>query len=286
MRAPMTSAYDETITRENEQKTIVSRSIAKIYSVDQELNNLVTLADMEESLSSRASLATGASMDEEFGAVSSVEINVLSDGSFDSDLLGTHETKMQKTTDEREKDNKDQDNINCSTTNEITNEMNDGSRSNKSENKEPFSEGSEHNDEMRVPIMTSSVKPSVLEKYQIEQTKDQRNQSVPEISVQERACDGIRTEEDFRDDAANVQACCENVEELHLDETQGDVEREIIQGRRNDTFYDAVRSGNARRVSALIASGCIQNLDEPDWNVSGDPPLLVAATNHSLPVLR
>ncbi|KAK1124444.1 hypothetical protein K0M31_006799 [Melipona bicolor] len=32
-------------------------------------------------------------------------------------------------------------------------------------------------------------------------------------------------------------------------------------------------------------SESVQNLDEPDWNVSGDPPLLVAATNYCFPIL-
>lgn len=51
-------------------------------------------------------------------------------------------------------------------------------------------------------------------------------------------------------------------------------------------FHEAVRSGDAKKVEELAAYGSINDLDEPDWNVSGDPPLLVAATNHYLPVLR
>ncbi|XP_076767022.1 uncharacterized protein LOC143433551 [Xylocopa sonorina] len=50
-------------------------------------------------------------------------------------------------------------------------------------------------------------------------------------------------------------------------------------------FHEAVRAGDAKCVAALLASDSVQNLDEPDWNVSGDPPLLVAATNHCLPIL-
>ncbi|XP_078041503.1 uncharacterized protein LOC144472369 [Augochlora pura] len=50
-------------------------------------------------------------------------------------------------------------------------------------------------------------------------------------------------------------------------------------------FHEAVRAGDAKCIAALLARDSIQNLDEPDWNVSGDPPLLVAATNHCLPVL-
>ncbi|XP_034942760.1 ankyrin-3-like [Chelonus insularis] len=50
-------------------------------------------------------------------------------------------------------------------------------------------------------------------------------------------------------------------------------------------FYKAVRMGDAEKIEELIAFGFVNNLNEPDWNVSGDPPLLVAATNHCLPVL-
>ncbi|XP_046418379.1 ankyrin repeat, PH and SEC7 domain containing protein secG-like [Neodiprion fabricii] len=52
------------------------------------------------------------------------------------------------------------------------------------------------------------------------------------------------------------------------------------------SFHEAIRTGDAKSVELLIARGVVQNIDEPDWNVSGDPPLLVAATNHNLPVLR
>ncbi|XP_076635232.1 uncharacterized protein LOC143348625 [Colletes latitarsis] len=50
-------------------------------------------------------------------------------------------------------------------------------------------------------------------------------------------------------------------------------------------FHEAVRAGDAKSVAALLTKDTVQNLDEPDWNVSGDPPLLVAATNHCLPIL-
>lgn len=52
------------------------------------------------------------------------------------------------------------------------------------------------------------------------------------------------------------------------------------------SFHEAIRAGDAKSVEMLMEHGVVQNIDEPDWNVSGDPPLLVAATNHSLPVLR
>lgn len=54
---------------------------------------------------------------------------------------------------------------------------------------------------------------------------------------------------------------------------------------RTLNFHEAVRAGDAKSVAAMIARGAVQDLDEPDWNVTGDPPLLVAATNHCLPVL-
>ncbi|CAK9810639.1 ANK2 [Anthophora quadrimaculata] len=60
---------------------------------------------------------------------------------------------------------------------------------------------------------------------------------------------------------------------------------EIYDPESELTFHEAVRAGDAKSVAALLASDYVQNLDEPDWNVSGDPPLLVAATNHCLPVL-
>ncbi|XP_017878177.1 ankyrin-1-like [Ceratina calcarata] len=50
-------------------------------------------------------------------------------------------------------------------------------------------------------------------------------------------------------------------------------------------FHEAVRAGDSKCVAGLLATGSVQNLDEPDWNVSGDPPLLVAATHHCLPIL-
>ncbi|CAD6238329.1 GSCOCG00008429001-RA-CDS [Cotesia congregata] len=52
-----------------------------------------------------------------------------------------------------------------------------------------------------------------------------------------------------------------------------------------EMFHEAVRIGDASKVEELVTYGLIDDLDEPDWNVSGDPPLLVAASNHSLPVL-
>ena len=64
-----------------------------------------------------------------------------------------------------------------------------------------------------------------------------------------------------------------------------DAAEEIYDPESELNFHEAVRTGDAKCVAALLARDSVQNLDEPDWNVSGDPPLLVAATNHCLPVL-
>jgi len=129
------------------------------------------------------------------------------------------------------------------------------------------------------------------------QSKNKQNQIVLEIQMQERHTvvndNNIYIKENLRDPAmVNVppQISCENAAELctNTDERQDEnSEREIVgQNDGNKLFYDAVRSGNVKRVSILISSGDVQNLDEPDWNVSGDPPLLMAATNHYPLVLR
>ncbi|XP_015176803.1 PREDICTED: receptor-interacting serine/threonine-protein kinase 4-like [Polistes dominula] len=66
---------------------------------------------------------------------------------------------------------------------------------------------------------------------------------------------------------------------LHINDQSYDPETEL-------DFYEAVRAGDAKCVATLLATGRVQNLDEPDWNISGDPPLLVAATNHCLSVVN
>lgn len=63
------------------------------------------------------------------------------------------------------------------------------------------------------------------------------------------------------------------------------ISEEVYDPESELNFHEAVRAGDAKCIAALLARDSIQNLDEPDWNVSGDPPLLVAATNHCLPVL-
>ncbi|XP_014601536.1 PREDICTED: ankyrin repeat and protein kinase domain-containing protein 1-like [Polistes canadensis] len=81
-------------------------------------------------------------------------------------------------------------------------------------------------------------------------------------------------EEKKKDDEEEVQK-----EILHINDQSYDPETEL-------DFYEVVRAGDAKCVATLLATGRVQNLDEPDWNVSGDPPLLVAATNHCLSVLN
>ncbi|XP_015428842.1 PREDICTED: serine/threonine-protein phosphatase 6 regulatory ankyrin repeat subunit C-like [Dufourea novaeangliae] len=63
------------------------------------------------------------------------------------------------------------------------------------------------------------------------------------------------------------------------------ISKEMYDPESELNFHEAVRAGDNRCVAALLARDSVQNLDEPDWNVSGDPPLLVAATNHCLPIL-
>lgn len=84
---------------------------------------------------------------------------------------------------------------------------------------------------------------------------------------------------DFSNDFGN---CNESLENTILQKNN----EEIYDPESELNFHEAVRAGDAKCVAALLASNLIQNLDEPDWNVSGDPPLLVAATNHCLPILR
>ena len=74
-------------------------------------------------------------------------------------------------------------------------------------------------------------------------------------------------------------------EPLEDNDIQKDAE-EIYDPESELNFHEAVRAGDAKCVATLLAGESVQNLDEPDWNVSGDPPLLVAATNHCFPILR
>lgn len=74
-------------------------------------------------------------------------------------------------------------------------------------------------------------------------------------------------------------------EPLEDNDIQKDAE-EIYDPESELNFHEAIRAGDTKCVVTLLASESVQNLNEPDWNVSGDPPLLVAATNHCFPILR
>lgn len=291
----MTSAYEAT-TERGQQKTMTLRDSAKAHFDGRELDNPDNfVVDMEETSSSRrASLTTGNSSFEEFA----VKVSVLPDESFQDDLSALDEDARRMTENACKKEGKNEKSI-------------DTSRMNKARNELIFKDNEEHEEENSVLNLSANNSTATenastchakedgqndeVENQEKFKDQKQRNRSVLEIGVQERhmtydsnACIGDK----FRDfTAGDIRACYEKVAELRLDtkaEMQDErTEREIIIGRQDsDSFYDAVRSGDVKRVSALIASGCVQNLDEPDWNVSGDPPLLMAATNHCLPVLR
>ncbi|KYQ50595.1 Ankyrin-2 [Trachymyrmex zeteki] len=266
----MTSAYETTTERE-EQKATNPHDTARVFF------NPNAVSDMEEtSSSSRASLATGDSSFEESTFFSSVEVSVLPAGeSFDGDL------EMF----EKEKENKDEGSVSISVT-----LINDISQMDRSNGELSFEDNERHKEKKSVLLVDYIASESASTcSARREQVKDQKNRSISEIQVQEQHDSNVHLGEKFRDSAVEdaVRVCCENVAEicLNTDEKQDEFEREIISRQDSDSFYDAVRSGNAKRVSMLIANGCVQNLDEPDWNVSGDPPLLMAATNHCLPML-
>ncbi|KYN02488.1 PREDICTED: ankyrin-2-like [Cyphomyrmex costatus] len=268
----MTSAYETTTEREEQKATSPHDTVRVLYSPD-------VVSDMEET-SSRANLATGDSYFEESTLLSSVEVSVSPDESFGGD------PKMF----EKEKESKDEKSVGVS-----VNLVDDILQMNRFKNRElSFEDNERHEEEKSVlladNISSESASMCSAKREQVKDLgKDQKNRSTLEIQVLQEQCDsGIHSGEKFRDSAVeDVRVCCENVAEIRLrtDKKPDDFEREIISQQDSGSFYDAVRSGNTERVSMLIASGCVQNLDEPDWNVSGDPPLLMAATNHCLSVL-
>lgn len=275
----MTSAYEMTAERELQQKATSSHDAAKILFNGRELDDPNTvLPDMEEiSSSSRASLATGDSSFEE-STLSSVEVNVLPDESFDGDL-GVFE---------KEKKNRDEESISVNSVNDIL-------RVNKSKNEELSLEDNERREKESVLLADNTTPKSATCTCNAKRDQackdEEKNRSVLEIQMHQEgyACNSsVHVGKKFRDYGMDdARVCCENLAEICLDtdEKQDEFEGEIIGWQDDESFYDAVRSGNAKQVSVLIANGCVQNLDEPDWNVSGDPPLLMAATNHCLPVL-
>ncbi|XP_050458913.1 ankyrin-3-like [Cataglyphis hispanica] len=290
----MTSAYEATTERE-QQKATTPCDFAKADFNDQELDNPDnSIADMEETLltsSRRANVVTGNSSFQEL----TVKDSVLSGELFQDNLNVLDD--VRRITENVRKEYKNEKSI-------------DTSRMNKSRNELIFEDNEKHEEDSVLNLsMNNSTatenastchakedgQDNEVEDQKKFKDQEQRNRSVQEIGVQEQhmtydsnICVGDKSR-DFT--ARDIRTCYEKVAELRLDtkaETQDEAtEREIIIGRQDsDSFYDAVRSGDVKRVSALIASGCVQNLDEPDWNVSGDPPLLMAATNHCLPVLR
>ncbi|XP_012535725.1 ankyrin-1 [Monomorium pharaonis] len=267
----MTSAYETTTTKREQQKATSLHETTKIH-FNGELDNLGTITDIEKTLAlSRASLATGNSFFDE-STLSSVEVSVPPGELFDR-TLGMFE---------KEKEDKDEGNIGVS--------VNGILQMRSFKNEELSFEDNERLKERKKSVLLAdnTVQESTSTcNTRKEQIKENRS-VLGEVQVQEQRTYNSRVHvvEKFQDSAVeDVRACCEDVAEISLNagEKQDEFEREIV--GQQDSFYDAVRSGNAKRVSALIANGCIQNLDEPDWNVSGDPPLLMAATNQCLPVL-
>lgn len=284
----MTSAYEMT----------TSRGSVKTCFNDQQLDNF----NMEKasSLSSlHVSIATSNSSFEDF-AVSSVEIDRLkspsqSSESFDGNVsaLGEEVQRMDM------REEKDEENINTDSTNSV----NDISQINESSSEETFPEDSEKHEEMTssifiLPVDNISENAFTREKNERigSQNEDQErikcqhiNQNQRNLSVQERCADNsVHIGKNLRDSVtgdARVH-CATKLDPDPIERRDGEAERGGIDRQDDDSFYDAVRSGNAERVSMLIVSGRVQNLDEPDWNVSGDPPLLIAATNRCLPMLR
>lgn len=294
----MISAY-ETIECEQQKMTTQLAESVKTCLDDRKLDNsdLLVAGRMEKIPSSlRASLLASDSSFEE-SAVSSTENSILPSESYDEDV-------------NEERENNDEER-NLSVPLKLINNTSEMDKSRNEEssedtNNDKYEETKENR--MRESISISAANSAVLEgastcrvtrneqireqRRSKDQSKNKQNQILLEIQMQERvALDDSHADENPT--VADVRVCCENVMELRLDTDErrddDDIEREMIWQQDdpdNKLFYDAVRSGNAKRVSALISSGCVQNLDEPDWNMSGDPPLLVAATNHYLPVLR
>lgn len=284
----MTSAYEATTEREQQQKATTPRASTKAHFDNRELDNPDNpITDMENSsLSREANLATDSSSEQ-----LATEVNVLPSESFQEDLSALDENACKE-------EDKNEKGVDVSRMNRS--KRNEESRINEKHKDNSVLNLSANNNVAPENAFTCHAKEDehakddkIEDQERGSKDQDQRNRSIVEIGVQERhmICDSNIRDKSRDFTAGDIRACYEKVAELGLDmkdEMQNEgTEREIIIGRQDsDSFYDAVRSGDVKRVSALIASGCVQNLDEPDWNVSGDPPLLMAATNHCLPVLR
>lgn len=275
----MTSAYEATIECKQQEIPALHESANTRFDVELDNSDSLVVGRMEKiPSSSRANLVASDSSFEE-PAISSIENNVLKPGeSCDEDVnegtvndtLGTERSRSEES---------------------FRNPNNDEHRETEEDKKKDsvaISMG--YNTILEAPTCRVARKEQIREqKRSKDQGKNKKNQIVLEIQMQERRAGFDDSDENCGDSkVSDVRICCENMTKFRLNERRDeDVDREIIgqQDNGNKLFYEAVRSGDAARVSALISTDCVQTLDEPDWNVSGDPPLLVAATNHFLPVL-
>jgi hypothetical protein len=293
----MTSAYEATIECE-QQKITAPREFVKICFDDRELDDPnSSIVGMEEiSSSSRTSLAVSDSSLEE-SAICFVENSNLPDES------DNREDVNEETC--RREDEARTLGISLNLTSDSPGVDKPGNEeSSESTDKGRHKGTRENEEEISNPIsmaygatLEDASTCKAAKKEQIgeqgrskDPTRNKQNQTAGlGIQMQERHAvandSNIYIKGNFEEPAmTNARVCCENAAEpcLDTDERQDENgERETVgQNDSDKLFYDAVRSGNVKRVSILISNGDVQNLDEPDWNVSGDPPLLMAATNH------
>lgn len=310
----MTSVY-ETAMECDQQSVTTSHESVKICFDALELDNPDPFQMAEQTerssstlSSSRASLVAS---DEEAATFPTEDNTFPINESYENENVNENVNEEKK---KREKEDKDDE---VKKLNIAPNSMNDTSRTNKSGDEDSLEDTYNNRYEKtkenkkKESVLVSAASHTLADasacrttrKEQIreerrpsDQNKNKRNQIVLEIQMQERraASDDNDVHADGNLASAtmtDVRVCWENaVKFRHANEgSDEEIEKREIIGQLDEgskSFYDAVRSGNAKRVSALISGGRVQNLDEPDWNVSGDPPLLVAATNHYLPVLR
>ncbi|KMQ97726.1 ankyrin repeat and protein kinase domain-containing protein 1-like protein [Lasius niger] len=276
----MTSAYEATTPR---------GSASKAYFNARELDDLDNSIGMEENSSSsssrRASLATDNSSFEEL-AVSSGE-------SFQEDLDAHDEDNAQRMTENaRKKEDKNEKSIDTLRTNRFGNDEELTFKNNETHEEDSVSNLSACSSVAPENVSTCHARENdqgqikddeVQEDQERSKDQDQRNRSVLQKRRMTRDSD-TRAGDSAAEDVEAWGAKLSPETERRLIES---TEEMIIAGCEDSVlFYDAVRTGDAERVSSLISNGCVRNLDEPDWNVSGDPPLLVAATNLCFPVLK
>ncbi|XP_043685966.1 ankyrin-3-like [Vespula pensylvanica] len=177
------------------------------------------------------------------------------------------------------------------------------------ENKE-FSRNCEENiEQVSISEITYESEGKFSTERDLSQSKDSSNTSLHEKSIRidegslENVRQSIEKELTIVEDVENFNSkrviftygTLEITNNATIGEEEGkkEEEKEIINSKDESydpetelDFHEAVRTGDAKCVATLLATGRVQNLDEPDWNVSGDPPLLVAATNHCISVLN